>query len=192
MAAVLKDHGPVMSRQQFQENCCSELGMGQPAFFSALKYSPIITKYAVGVYGIRGAKVLPGTIEALKPKRIPKTALEDYGWTSDGKIWLGHRITRNMLETGVFTVPAGMKKNIQGKFALKTSDGASIGTIKAKQSSAWRLTPLFNRRGGDPGDHLVLTFDLGKREAKAYLGHEDLLDQFRPLDEITQTQDDLL
>ncbi len=185
MAAILKDHGPIMSRKQFQENCCSELGMSQPAFFGALKYSPIITKYAVGVYGIRGAKALPGTIEALKPKRIPQTALEDYGWTSDGKVWLSHRITRNMLETGVFSVPAGMRSNIQGKFALKTSDGASISTLKAKQSSAWSLTPLFSRRGGDPGDYLVLTFDLGKREAKAYLGQEDLLDQFRPLDETT-------
>ena len=34
--------------------------------------------------------------------------------------------------------------------------------------------------GGEPGDYLVLTFDTTTREATAYIGDEDLLDEFRP------------
>jgi hypothetical protein len=39
---------------------------------------------------------------------------------------------------------------------------------------------FFNRRGGEPGDCLVMTFDPKLRNAVAYIGDEDLFDHFRP------------
>ena len=154
--------------------------MSQPAFFQALSYSPIIAKFAPGVYGLRGAETSPGVIESLMPPRIQQKILEDFGWTSDGRVWLGLRISKAMLQSGVFTIPGGMRKFVQGDFSLKAADGAQICDLNVKGFNAWSLGAFFNRRGGEPGDYLAITFDSKSREAKAYLGDKDLLDEFRP------------
>jgi hypothetical protein len=179
MAAILKEHGPVMSRVKFEEMCL-DLGMNENTFFQYLTYSPIITKYAFGVYGLRGATIQPGIVESLKTKREPKKVLVDFGWTSDGKIWLGHQISRGMFEGGVFSVPAAMQKFLKGDFTFKVADGVYLGKLNVKDSSAWSLRPFFERRGGEPGDYLVITFDLSTRQAKAFVGDKDLLDDFQP------------
>ena len=178
-AVILKEHGPVMSRKQLQKMCLNS-GMNESTFSIYLSYSPIITKYAIGVYGLRGEKIQPGIVESLKPKRKLTRILVDFGWTPDEKIWLGHQISPGMMLSGVFTVPAAMKEFLQGNFTLEAADEAHIGNLKIKDSSGWNLGNFFRRRGGEPGDHLVLTFDLTSRKAKVYVGDEDLLEDFRP------------
>jgi len=182
MTAILKEHGLVMPTTKFEE-LCLDLGMNQTTFEIYISSSPIITKYAMGVYGLRGAKIHPGIIESLKPpKQKHEKVLLDFGWTLDNGVWLGHKISQAMIRTGVFTIPAAMKQFIQGDFNLKAADGVYIGNLKAKDFSGWSLSTFFRRRGGEPGDYLVLTFDLGSHEAKAYIGDEGLLDIFRPED----------
>ena len=154
--------------------------MSIPAFFHALSYSPIISKYAQGVYGLRGIQISPGTVESLISPRTHEKSLEDFGWTPDGRVWLGIRVSSPILQSGVFTIPAGMRKFAEGIFNLRAGDGSQIGVLNLKGGTGWSLTGFFNRRGGEPGDYLVLTFDPKLREAIAYLGDKDLLDEFRP------------
>jgi hypothetical protein len=45
--------------------------------------------------------------------------------------------------------------------------------------SGWNLKRLYNKRGGDSGDYLVLAFELSNRKSVAYLGDIELLDDFR-------------
>ena len=177
MAAILKEYGPIMSRVKLQEKCF-EVGMGQVAFFSALSNSPIITKFAPGVYGLRGAKSQPGTIESLKPKREPKKVVLDYGWTRDGKIWIGNRVSESIMLSGVCGIPSSMKNFLQGNYSLQAADGVFLGDLKIKDNSLWSVTPFFKRRGGEIDDYIVLTFDLKSREAKCYIGDIDLFDDF--------------
>jgi len=182
MTAILKEHGLVMPIMKFEE-LCLDLGMNQTTFQIYISSSPIITKYAMGVYGLRGAKIHPGIIESLKPtKQKHEKVLLDFGWTLDNGVWLGHKISQAMIRTGVFNIPAAMKQFIQGDFNLKAADGVYIGNLKVKDCSGWSLGTFFRRRGGESGDYLVLTFDLGSHEAKAYIGDEGLLDVFRPED----------
>jgi hypothetical protein len=179
MAAILKEYGLVMPREEFEKRCV-ELGMNKNTFYQYLTFSPIITKYSIGVYGLRGAVINPGIIESIKPKRKPKKVLNDYGWTSDGKIWLGLQISTGTIQTGVCSIPSAMYKFLNGEFRLRAADGIHIGILKIKKGAAWSLKKFFQRRGGDPGDFLVIKFDLTSREARIYLGDKDLLDDFRP------------
>jgi hypothetical protein len=71
-----------------------------------------------------------------------------------------------------------MKAFISGEFALKTLDGAGMGTLVAKETSAWGLSPFFSRRGGETGDYLLITFDLKKREALLCVGNEDVIEEY--------------
>ena len=182
LVLALETHGPVMRREELEELCVA-LGMKRSTFYVRLGYSPFIARYARGVYGLRGADVEPGLVKSLISPRRPGRVLKDYGWTTDGKVWLGFQLSQGMLSNGVFTVPAAMKSFVSGEFLLKAEDGSPIGTAVIQESGAWGLGPFFTRRGGEPGDHLILVFDLAAREAVARIGDADLLDQFQSLDE---------
>ena len=179
---ALETHGPVMRRQELEELCVG-LGMKRSTFFVRLGYSPFIARYARGVYGLRGAAVEPGLVESLIAPRQKGRVLKDYGWTADGRVWLGFQLSQAMISSGTFTVPTAMKTFVSGEFLLKAEDGSPIGTAVVQESWSWGLGPFFRRRGGEPGDHLILVFDLAAREAVVHIGDADLLDQFQALDE---------
>lgn len=177
MVNVLKKHGPVMQRAKLEETCLN-MGMKRSTFYVYLDYSPVITRYTSGVYGLRGANVTPDIIETLTPVRRRGKVLTDYGWTHDRKIWLGYRLSGAMITSGVFTVPSAMKRFILGEFRFMAADGVNLGTVVSKEEGAWGLGSLFRRRGGEPGDYLVLEFDVDARVAVAHLGDMALLDEF--------------
>ncbi|MFI5386747.1 MAG: DNA-directed RNA polymerase subunit alpha C-terminal domain-containing protein [Fimbriimonadales bacterium] len=172
---VLKEHGPVMQRDRIEE-LCSALGMQRDAFSLNLQYSPVVTKFARGVYGIPGSEIPPGVVESLVPMRRPTRVLRDYGWTADGKVWLGYCLSDATILSGVVTVPVAMKQFISGDFTLKAEDGIVVGKLVCRQNSAWGLGPFFRRRGAEAGDYLVVVFDLAHREAIVRVGDETLID----------------
>lgn len=177
MCAILKEYGPAMSTAEFERRCL-EVGVNKRTFSVYLSYSPIITKIISGVYGLRGSKIPPGVVESLKRVHKPQRVITDYGWTSDGEIWVAIKLSDAIVRTGVFSIPSGMKTFIQGEFALKAADGVAIGNLKIKDYSGWNLSSFFARRGGETGDYLVLVFDLKDRVVKARVGDLGLLDDF--------------
>lgn len=179
---ALETHGPVMRRAELEELCVG-LGIKRSTFYVRLGYSPFIAQYARGVYGLRGADVEPGLVESLIAPRRRGRVLKDYGWTTDGSVWLGFQLSEAMISSGTFTVPTAMKSFVRGEFLLKAEDGSSMGTAVVQESWSWGLGPFFRRRGGKPGDHLILVFDLAVREAVVHIGDADLLDQFQALNE---------
>lgn len=182
-ASVLMEEGYVLDRDNFRK-ACLDLGMNDNTFNALLSFSPIITRFDMAVYGLRGAKVSPGEIASLKPKReyFKRRVLKDFGWTKDGKIWLGLKISKGLLSGGVFSVPGAMKQYLEGGYIFKAVDGSEIGNITIKNFSGWNISSFFYRRGGEIGDILILEFDLSKRIATASLGDEDLLNEYRSID----------
>jgi Sigma-70, region 4/Bacterial RNA polymerase, alpha chain C terminal domain len=178
LIAVLKEYGPVMPRATLEQLCLRN-GMNRSTFYVYLGYSPVIERYASSVYGIRGARIEPGVVESLIPHRHPTKGVRlDHGWTRDRRIWIGYRLSEGMLGNGAFSVPSGSKQFLQGKYAMRAEDGAAIGTIVVKDNVGWGLGTLFRRRGGEPGDTLLLVFDAKARVVIASIGDESLVDQF--------------
>jgi len=83
-----------------------------------------------------------------------------------------------MLTSGVVGVPSALKRFLQGKFTIMTSDNSHVGTLVAKDNSAWGLGPFFARRGGETGDYLEIKFKPSQRVAIVQIGDESLADQF--------------
>src|SRR5207244_3993550 len=129
--------------------------MNRPTFYVYLQYSPILNRYAPGVYGLRGANVSSATIQTLIPKIRRVRVTKDYGWTESGQIWIAYSLSAAMISSGVATLPAGIKRYVEGDFSLKTEDGLQIGTLVAAPSNVWGFGPFFRRRGGEPGDYLL-------------------------------------
>lgn len=175
MVRVLRQAGPVLQAPTFEAMCLSA-GMNRTTFYMYLQYSPIIERYSKGVYGLRGAEIPAGIIESLAPKRRLTRVLKDYGWTNDGKIWLGYRLSKALVANGIPSIPAAMKDLLHGEFQIKAPDGSRFGTLVSRETGAWGLGPFFRRRGAEENDFLALVFDIKTKEAVAYLGDESLFD----------------
>lgn len=179
---VLKDHGPVMERLRFEE-LCLKAGVNHHSFWMFLCYCPIISRYALGVYGLRGAEVPVGLVESLIPKRTTRhKLLIDYGWTKDHNIHIVNKISLGMLSNGTVSIPSALKTFLQGRFTLMTGDNSIVGALVVKDNSAWGLGPFFTRRGGEAGDYLSILFYLSKRVAVVQIGDASLADQGQSLE----------
>lgn len=180
---VLKDHGPVLARPDF-EKLCTERGMARGTFYPYLNSSPIIARFANGVFGLRGAQPTPGDVEtALKNlgaeySRRRRRVLQDHGWTNNGEIWLSYKLSQGILNSGNIAFPSALKAFLQGSFKLTNFRGDSMGTLTFGPNQAWGLRPFLRRGGAEVDDYLLFVFNLTTKEVRATLGDENLPEEF--------------
>jgi hypothetical protein len=168
--SVLTEDGPLLHRAEFERKCM-ERGMNPSTFTNYLTQLPILVRYGPGVYGLRGAPIAPGDVERCIPPTTKR--LHDHGWTANAQPWLAVELSSAALSTGVIAVPSGIQRFIAGRYLLRTQDGSEVGTLVVSGHAAWGLAPLFRRRGGEPGDVVVLTFDLQRHEAAVQIGTKE-------------------
>lgn len=177
IAQVLSTHGPILAVKELERRC-EAAGVNRNSFWIHLGYSPIITRYAREVYGFPGAEVEPGFIESLIPAhRRRSRVLSDYGWTTDGRPWISYKLSEGAINSGVVSVPSAMKDVTQGAFAIRTAKGDDLGTFSVQEARGWGLGPLFRRRGGEPGDHLLIILDRTNNTASVQLSDQPIDDQ---------------
>ncbi|MCL4190128.1 MAG: hypothetical protein KJZ87_00175, partial [Thermoguttaceae bacterium] len=172
------EHGPVLERSAFEEHCIRQ-GMNRFSFNAIIMCSPIIAQYGRSVYGLLGAKIDRRTIDSLTSRRPaggPAKVLYDFGETDAGQAYLIYRLSKAAISGGVVTVPAAMKERLEGRFSIRTADGADCGTLVAKSGCAWGLGPVLRSQQAKPGGYLVILFDLSDHEALVRIGGEELLD----------------
>lgn len=173
---VLRAHGSIMTRAAL-EKICRERGMNRATFYVYLGNSPILTCPRRGVYALVGSVNMSPQLEDLVVRPIRARLIVDSGWTADRKLWIVYRLSENMLASGTFGIPSGMKSHLLGDFILRTEDGLQRGTLRCRETGAWGLRSFYQHCGGKPGDCLALVFDLGSRQAFVRLGDESLVPQ---------------
>jgi hypothetical protein len=182
LVLILKENSNVMRRVDL-EKVCMELGMSNSAFQVSLSYSPVIVKFGVGVYGLRGINIPIGLIESITnstPRRHGRV-LKDFGWKNNN-VWIAYQLSESAIKSGVIGVPASVKDYIKGEFRLRTEENQTVGRIVIKETSAWGFTPFFRRRGGEIGDYMLLLFDTIGKEIIISIGDEDLIEEFQEAD----------
>lgn len=178
LVSILFEDGPVMRREDLERRAVDEEGMNRNSFYAYLSYSPVLERYAPGVYGLRGASVRAAEIKAMIPPRVRRQVLKDYGWTDDGKVWIAYKVSPASLLTGVLSVPAVLDALLEGSYSLVTEDEHAVGTVVV-EDNLWGLSPYFKRRGIEAGDYLVLVFDTTHDAATVATGGEELLVRFQ-------------
>jgi hypothetical protein len=178
LVEILLDHGPVMTREELERLAVDQAGLKRSSFYAYLSYSPIIARFAPGVYGLRGAPVTAAEVDAMIPHTARTQVLQDHGWTSSGAIWIAYRISAAGERSGVLGVPGAIKALIRGSYELTTEDDRSIGTL-AVEDNMWGLSPFYRRYGIEEGDYVVLVIDLQARIATIYAGAQELLLRFQ-------------
>lgn len=182
LTEILKANGQVMSRERLEAESL-ERGTNRTTFYAYLNYSPIITRYTRGVYGLRGARVPKDTLDSLIQATPRGRVLKHYGWVSDSQPWVGYELSESVVTRGACNVPAELSEVLQGEFRLSASDGAPIGTLSFNGSQGWGLKAFFKRKGGEPGDYLALLFDLQARTVIARLGDENVVEELQASDD---------
>jgi hypothetical protein len=169
IVSVLKENGGILSRQQLEELCLAR-GLKRDTYYIHLTYSPVIARYAPGVYGVRGTEIPPGLAESMVKTPKKTRVISDFGWQADGRVSVSYMLSKGALSNGIVSVPASMKSYVQGAFGLVSPDGQAVGQLVVKDTQAWGLGPFFRRRGGEPGDLFQIVFDTKQRLASVALG----------------------
>jgi hypothetical protein len=173
LVEILFEHGPVMRRDEIVELAIDQ-GLNRNSVGVYLTYSPVLERYAPGVWGLRGAPVSAAEIQTLIPPRVRRQVLQDHGWTGDGKLWIAYKLSPAAIETGVLGTPAVMRDVAKGPFPLSAEGGRLVGTLVIEENM-WGLSPFFRRWGVEAGDYLVLVLNLQEHTATIAAGEEDLL-----------------
>jgi hypothetical protein len=174
---VLLARGGAMARPELEAECIAR-GMKRVTFYSHLSYSPVITRYRRGVYGLRGVPVPPGTAEVLAPVVMRGRVLVDGGWIDSGRVWLGYRASKAMLSNGVCTVPVFFRSVLRGDYRI-LCNGLEYGLLRVAEYQGWGLGPLLRRASLWPGDVIVLEFSLTERKVDVKIGTEELLVEYQ-------------
>lgn len=179
IVGILFDNDNVMRRVDIEEKAVA-MGLNRGSFYTYLIYSPVLERFAPGVYGLRGAPVTAARIEALIPQRQrARRIFRDNGWTQNGNMWLAYKVSRSSATSGVVGVPSVLAKSILGSYRLHTETGEPVGTITTRNSNMWGLSRFYRKWGIEVGDHIVVEFDSKTKSATVYAGDEELLSRFQ-------------
>ncbi len=173
LVEVLQEHGPIMERGALEDVCVAG-GINRFSFHAFVSWSPVIAQYAHSVYGLLGAEVSRGQVESLaarqRARRTSHRVLDGHGRTADGRVWLSYRLSKAASTYAVITIPAALKDEVQGRFALVDSTGRPVGKLATKDGRAWGLGAFLRQHGARIDDRIVLTLDLKRRTAEVSWG----------------------
>jgi hypothetical protein len=165
----------LMDRLELEEAVTGR-GIALATFAVFTTYSPILDHPAMNVWCLRGHRVDPAQLEALRAviaTRPRHRRVLDHGWDEDGALRL--TVVVGTLSSPVIGIPASISRYVAGRrFAARTREGIPAGVIAVDDSgtTSWGYRPFLHRRGAEIGDTLTLRFDLAAEQVTLTLGDE--------------------
>jgi|GEM_PF-1339905 len=178
MLRVLDEYGPVMDGEDFEEKCI-EAGMNAITYYLYRSRSPVICALGKGVYCKVGADVPPGTVEQIVANRRTPQRIADHGWTSDGRLWFGNSLTRQVITAGSICVPTFVSELVQGNWRVLLPDGSESEEVTCRDSFVWSFRKPFIVLGAEPGDLAAFEFDLKARKLWVSVGGPSLFEELQ-------------
>lgn len=159
--------------------------MNVNTFSLYLTYSPVIVHLGTDIWTLRGLRVDPVAVEALRQAnalRQKEKRLLDHGWTTDGQLWVATRLPSAHSGSSAFAMPGAIKRYLAGRqFTLKDDDGIDHGSMRVNdEGSFYGFGSFLRQRGADEGDILIAEFDLNGGTALLRLGDDELLEEISP------------
>jgi len=174
---AFQEHGPIL-RLDALERILIGSGMNGTSFYIYLGNCPLIVRLRVAVYALVGASIRPGMLNDREFAPLQKNLFAGNGWCKSGEVWLAYKLTYSNLSSGSFGIPASLRDLLQGSYELVSEDGGEFGGTTVRDTFMYGLAKFFTRRGGEPGDYVVLVIDLHRKIVTALLGDDDLVERF--------------
>ena len=126
-------------------------------------------------------RVDPAAVEAVREQNAlrPREArVQDFGWSSDGKLWVAWTLPR-LTGSPVFGVPGAIKRYVAGRsFSAKPKDtDRAVGKIGVTDDGmSYGYAQFIRYIGGDEGDLLIAEFDLAQAEVRLSANDDRILE----------------
>lgn len=178
MLGVLDEYGPAMDGEEFAEKCVAA-GVNAITFYIYRVISPVICALGKNVYCKVGADVPPGTVEDIVEGRRAVTRFSDHGWTSNGRLWCGIELTRQVITSGGIRLPAFVADLVQDDWQVTLPDGSEYGTVTCRELFIWSFRKSFAILGAEPTDLTAFEFDLKSRKVLVKVGGPGLFESIQ-------------
>ena len=174
----------VLDRASFAAEC-ERRSMNMNTFSIYLTYSPVILHLGTDIWSLRGIRVDPVAIEALRKAnalRQKEKRVLDHGWGPQGHLWVATRIPGPHVASVTFGIPGAIRHYLAGReFKALDEDGVSHGIIRINnEGGSWGFGSFLRQRGADEDDILIAEFDLSGGAALLRLGDDEVLETMSP------------
>jgi hypothetical protein len=170
----------VMDRKSMTQ-ACSERGLNENTLSVYSTYSPIVEHVGVDIWKLRGVRVDPAAVEALREQnelRPRETRLLEYGWTPEGRLWVAWRLPA-VQSSIVLGIPGATRRYLSDRTfaAVAKETGRAYGNVSVNaQGSSYGYSPFLRSAGADEGDVLLAEFDISANMVHLDIGDENLLE----------------
>jgi len=170
----------VLDRKSFIEICLKQ-GLNESTVQTFLTYSPIIEHVSLDAWKLRGVRVDPASIEALREANqlAPRERrVLSFGWNATGRLWVASKLPYSLTSV-VIGIPGPIKRYlVERSFqAIEKATGQPCGQVSINsQGSSFGYFPFLRRAGADEGDVLLSEFDLTKEVVCLSLEDESALE----------------
>jgi hypothetical protein len=163
---------------------CYDVGMNPNTFSQYLTSSPVIAHVGTDMWSLRGTKVDPAAVEALREAnatRPNEKRIIDHGWTERGELWLAARLPEDPSHI-VLGIPSAIRRYVAGReFPASDENGVGAGTVRVnEEGTSYGYSPFLIRRGADSDDILFITFRLVPGSASLRLIDDEELESISP------------
>jgi len=164
---------------------CARRSMNMNTFSLYLTYSPVIMHIGTDVWSLRGVRVDPAAVEAVRSAnalRQKEKRVLDHGWTANGELWLAARLPAAHAGNLVVGIPGAIQHYLSRRqFDAIDEDGVKHGSVRINdEGSSYGFAPFLRQRGADEGDIMIIEFNLSDETALLRLGNDELLDEMSP------------
>lgn len=154
---VIRERGPVLPRPDV-EDLMVKAGLSYPTASITIQHSVIVKRFRHNAYGLVGSE--PGEAAFQRPPRRPRRRTKvEWKWIEQGRLQLAVPMSRSVLLSGVFAIPAPVRQFLTGNFTIVDEAGRPAGVLRCHDKpAAWGLRPLLQNK---PNSAVInLTFDL--------------------------------
>lgn len=184
MVNVLRSSPVCVLDRETLIGACHKRGVNESSLSIYLTYSPVVEHLGIDLWTLRGVRVDPAAVEALRTANLQRPRekrLMDHGWTSRGTLWIASRLPAS-LSSYTFYLPTAIRRLlVSGDFEAQSDSGAPCGTVRISDSgTSWGYAPYLSQHGADEGDIFIVEFDLLTKKATLRLGDDELLQEYAP------------
>ena len=155
--------------------------MNENTFNVYTSYSPILEHVDVNIWKLRGIKVDPTAVEAMRIAnhlRPKQRRVLQFGWGKNGALWLAARVPK-LAGSMIVGCPGPIRRFLDGQqFACKSKEGnQDCGTITINdRGTSYGYGQFMRRYGVDENDVFLAEFDLNEQTVTLSVVDDEILD----------------
>jgi len=170
----------VVDRKTLISECIAR-GINENTLAVYTTYSSILEHIGVGLWQLRGVRVDPAAVEAVREQnalRPRETRVQDFGWDADGKLWVAWKLP-TITASPVLGIPAAIKRYLSNRTFEAQPKGVQrpLGKISiTDDGTSYGYAPFLRYSGADESDLLKAEFDLAKAKVHLSINEDDFED----------------